>query len=172
MKKSTKTDHFHLPLINQVLDGLVGNNFFSFLHGFNGYNQIQISLKDQDKTTFTYPWGTFNYRFLPFDLCNAPTSFQSAVLSIFAELVHDLIEIYMDDFTPYGRDFLESLSNLGKVLKKFFEINLSLSLEKCEFSMNVGIVLGHSISQEGILVDPNKIAIIKKGPHSSKSKGC
>jgi len=61
LNKATKKDHFPLPFIDQVLDGLVGKMFFSFLDGFSGYNQIQINPKDQDKTTFTCPWGTFAY---------------------------------------------------------------------------------------------------------------
>jgi len=126
-------DHFPLPFIDQVLDGLEGKKFFSFLDGFNGYNQIQVSPEDQDKTTFACPWGTFS-------------TFQRAVLSIFYELVHDAEEIYMDDFTPFGCDFQEALSNLGKVLHKCIEMNLSLSPEKCEFLMIAGTVLGHSIS--------------------------
>lgn len=67
----------------------------------------------------------------------------------------------MDDFTPYGGDFEEALSNLGKVLDKCIEMNLSLGPEKCEFLMTVGTVLGHSISQR-LQVDPNKIAIIQR----------
>ena len=118
LNKATKKDHFPLPFIDQVLDGLAGKKLFSFLDGFSGYNQIQISPEDQDKTTFTCPWGTFAYRVLPFGLCNAPATFQRAALSIFFELVHDLVEIYMDDFTPYGSNFQEALSNLGKVLDK------------------------------------------------------
>ena len=120
--------------------------FFSFLDGFNKYNQTQISPEDKDQTTFTFPSGTFSYRVLPFGLCNAPATFQRAVLSIFAELFHDAIEIYMDDFTPYGCDFQEALSSLGKVLHKCIEMNLSLSPEKCEFLMIAGTMLGHSIS--------------------------
>ena len=116
LNKAIKKYHFPLPFIDQVLDGLVGNKLFSFLDGFSGYNQIQIYSEDQGKTTFTYPWGTFAYRVLPFGLCNSPITFQRVVLSIFAELVHDVVEIYMDDFTPYGCDFKEALNNLGKVL--------------------------------------------------------
>lgn len=133
LKKATKKDYFPLPFIDQVLDGLAGKKLFSVLDGFSGYNQIQISHKDQDKTTFTCPWGTFSYKVLPFGLCNSPSVFQRAVLSIFSYLVHDIVEIYMDDFTCYGSDFPESLSNLCKVLRKCIEMNLSLSLEKCDF---------------------------------------
>eukprot|EP00253_Pinus_taeda_P009982 PITA_09982 len=168
LNKATKKDHFPLPFIDQVLDGLAGKSFFSFLDGFSGYNQIQISLEDQDKTTFTCPWDTFAYPVLRFRLCNAPATFQRAVLSILAELVHDSVEIYMDDFTPYGSSFQEALSNLGKVLSKCIEMNLSLSLEKCEFLMTEGTVLGHTISRQGLQVDPNKVAIIKRVPPPQK----
>jgi len=138
LKKATKKDHFPLPFIDQVLDGLARKKCFSFLDEFNGYNQIQICPEDQDKTTFTCPWGTFSYRVLPFSLCNAPATFQRAVLSIFSELVHDVVEIYMDDFTPYGCDFQEALTNLRKVLHKCIEMNLSLNPKKCEFLMTEG----------------------------------
>eukprot|EP00253_Pinus_taeda_P007233 PITA_07233 len=74
----------------------------------------------------------------------------------------------MDDFTPYGSNFQEAFSNLGKVLNKCIEMNLSLSPEKCEFLMNEGIVLGHTISHQGLQVDPNKIVIIKKVPPPQK----
>jgi len=76
----------------------------------------------------------------------------------------------MDDFTPYGYDFQEALTNLGKVLHKCIEMNLSLSPEKCELLITEGIVLGHSISQQGVQVDPNKIAIIQRVPHPQKHR--
>ena len=66
LKKATHKDHFMLPFIDQVLDTLVGKNYFSFMDGFSGYNQIRISPEDQEKTTFTFPWGTFAYQVLPF----------------------------------------------------------------------------------------------------------
>jgi hypothetical protein len=76
LNKETLKDYFPLPFIDQVLDTLSGKQYFSFLDGFSGYNQIQIAPKDQEKTTFMCPWGTFSYRVLPFGLCNAPTTFQ------------------------------------------------------------------------------------------------
>eukprot|EP00253_Pinus_taeda_P027183 PITA_27183 len=74
----------------------------------------------------------------------------------------------MDDFTPYGSSFQESLSNLGKVLSKCIEMNLSLSPKKCEFLMTKGTVLGHTISRQGLQVDPSKVAIIKRVPPPQK----
>ena len=111
--------------------------------------------------------GTFTYHILPFGLCNAPATFQRAVLSIFAELFHDSVEIYMDDFTPYGSNFQEALTNLGKVLTKCIEMNLSLSPEKCEFLMTEGTVLGHQFLSKGYRWIPTRL-LSSKGSHLLK----
>ena len=116
IKKATLKDYFPFPIINQVLDTLSGNNYFSFLDGYSGYNQILIAPEDQDKTTFTCPWGTFAYRVFPFGLCNAPATFQRAVLGIFSDLMHDCVEVYMDEFMTYGNAFQEAFDHLEKVL--------------------------------------------------------
>ena len=160
LNKETQKDHFPLPFIDQVLDTLVGNKFFSFLDGFSGYNQIQIAPEDQDKTTFTCPWGTFAYRVLPFGLCNAPATFQRAILSIFSDLINEGLEVYMDDFTPYGDDFDPALDTLENVLQRCIATRLCLSHEKYYMMMTKGLILGHYISAAGIQVDPAKIQII------------
>ena len=157
LNRETFRYYFPLPFIDQVLDTLSGKQYFSFLDGYSGYNQIQIALEDQDKTNFTCPRGTFAYRVLPFDLCNALATFQRAILGFFLDLTHDCVEIYMDDFTVYGNTFEEALENLGKVLIRCQEANLALIHEKCKMMMTEGIVLGHHISSTGIKVDPTKI---------------
>ena len=117
MNKATQKDHFPLHFIDYVLDTLVGKRFFSFLDGFSGYNQIQIDPEDRDKIAFTYSWGTFAYKVQPFGLCNAPATFQRDIISIFSDLINEGLEIYMDDFTPYGEDFDQALETLEKVLE-------------------------------------------------------
>ena len=136
---------------------MAGKKFFSFLDGFSGYNQIQIAPEDQDKTTFTYPWGTFAYRVLPFGLCNAPATFKRAILSVFSDLINEVLEVYMDDFTPYEDDFKPALQMLEKVLQKCIATRLCLSHEKCHRMMTEGLILGHYISATRIQVDPTKI---------------
>jgi len=150
LNKATQKDHFPLPFIDQVLDTLVGNKLFSFLDGFSGYNQIQIAPEDQDKTTFTCPWGTFSYRVLPFGLCNALATFQRAIHSIFADLINEGLEVYMDDFTPYRDDFDPTLDTLEKVLQRCIATRLCLRHEKCYMMMTKGLILGHYISAAGI----------------------
>jgi hypothetical protein len=105
LNKFIKKDHFPPPFIDQVPYILVWKDYFSVIDGCNGYNNIQIGPEDQDKTTFTYPWAYFSYMVLLFGLCNALTTFQRVVLNIFLDLIHDIIEIYMDEFTPYGNSF-------------------------------------------------------------------
>ena len=116
LNKATLKDYFPLRFIDQVLDTLSGKQYFSILDGYSGYKHILITPEDQDKTTFTCPWGTYAYRVFPFGLCNAPATFQLAVLGIFSDLIHDYVEVYMDDFTAYGNTFQEALENLKKVL--------------------------------------------------------
>eukprot|EP00253_Pinus_taeda_P030624 PITA_30624 len=160
LNKATLKDYFPLPFIDQVLDTLAGKSSFSFLDGFNGYNQIRIASEDQDKTTFTCPWGTYAYNVFPFGLFNAPATFQRVVLAILVDLVHDCVEVYMDDFSVYDNSFEHALENLERVLKRCIEDNRSLSNEKCFMMLNEGIVLDHYISSQDIKVDPAKIQII------------
>jgi hypothetical protein len=162
LDKATYRYYFPLPFIDQLLDTLFGKIYFSFLDEFSGYNQIQISPEDQEKTKFTCPWGTYAYRVLPFGLCNALATFRRDVLAIFSDLTCDCVEVYMDDFTLYGDDFQQALDNLEKVLIRCKETNLSLNHEKYRMMPIEGIVLGHHISDTVIRVDPAKIEIISQ----------
>ncbi|GJX26103.1 retrovirus-related pol polyprotein from transposon TNT 1-94 [Tanacetum coccineum] len=75
LNDATRKDHFPLPFMDQMLERLAGNEFYCFLDGFSGYFQIPIDPQDQEKTTFTCPYGTFAYKRMPFGLCNAPGDF-------------------------------------------------------------------------------------------------
>ncbi|KAL4290705.1 hypothetical protein GQ457_14G017330 [Hibiscus cannabinus] len=161
LNKVTRKDHFPLPFIDQMLDRLAGKQFYCFLDGYSGYNQIAIAPEDQSKTTFTCPYETFAFRRMPFGLCNAPATFQRCMTAIFSDLNDDCLEIFMDDFSTFGDDFDNCLSNLEKVLIRCKETNLVLNWEKCHFMVDEGIVLGHKISSKGMEVDRAKIDVIK-----------
>ena len=83
LNAATRKDHFSLSFIDQMLERLAGLEYYCFLDGYSGYNQIPIAPEDQEKTTFTCPFGTFAYRRMPFGLCNAPATFQRCMLSLF-----------------------------------------------------------------------------------------
>ena len=76
LNKAIRKDHFPLPFLDQMLDRLAGHEYYCFLDGYSSYNQIGIAPEDQEKTTFTCPYGTFAFRRMPFGLCNAPDTFQ------------------------------------------------------------------------------------------------
>ena len=105
LNTTTRKDHFPLPFIDQILDRLAGHPHFCFLGGYSGYNKISIAPEDQEKTTFTCPFGNFAFRRMPFGLCNAPGTFQRCMMSIFFDLAEEVMEIFMDDFTVYGSGF-------------------------------------------------------------------
>ncbi|XP_071916278.1 uncharacterized protein [Coffea arabica] len=167
----TRKDHFPLPFLDQLLERIAGYEFYCFLDGFSGYNQIAIAPEDQEKTTFTCPYGTFAFRRMPFGLCNAPATFQRCMMAIFSDYIEKIMEIFMDDFSVYGSSFDHCLHNLELILQRCEETNLVLNWEKCHFMVKEGIVLGHKISSKGIEVDQAKIEVIEKLPPPSNVKG-
>ena len=116
LNEVTRKDHFPLPFIDQLLKRVSGHSFYCFLDGYSGYFQIEIALEDQEKTTFTCPFGTYAYRRMPFSLCNALATFQRCMLSMFSDMVERIMEVYMDDITVYGGNFEECLTNLEAIL--------------------------------------------------------
>jgi hypothetical protein len=99
----TRKDHFPLSFIDEILERLANHSFFCFLNGYSGYHQILIHLDDQSKTTFTCPYGTYAYCRMSFGLCNAPTSFQRCMMSIFFYMIEEIMEVFIDDFSVYGK---------------------------------------------------------------------
>ncbi|KAJ9546931.1 hypothetical protein OSB04_019474 [Centaurea solstitialis] len=154
-----------------MLERLAARAYYCFLDGYSGYNQIPIAPEDQQKTTFTCPYGTFAYRRMPFGLCNAPATFQRCMLAIFSDMVERTMEVFMDDFSVYGDSYDECLQNLEAVLQRCEDTSLVLNWEKCHFMVTEGIVLGHKVSEEGIEVDQAKVDIIRNLPYPTSVKG-
>ena len=161
LNSATKKDHFPLPFIDQILDRLAGSNYFYFLDGYSGYNQIAIHPDDQEKTTFTCPFGTFAFRRMPFGLCNAPVTFQRCMTTIFSDFLGDSLEVFMDDFSVFRNNFESYLAHLTKILEVCIRLRQVLSYEKSHFMVRVGVVLGHSVSGKVLEVDKAKIDVIQ-----------
>ncbi|GJX29740.1 reverse transcriptase domain-containing protein [Tanacetum coccineum] len=133
LNEATRKDHFPLPFMDQMLERLAGNKFFCFLDGFSGYFQILIECADQEKTTFTCPYGTYAYKRMPSGLCNAPATFQRCMIAVFQDMLETSMEAFMDDFSNW---------------------------EKCYFMVTKGIVLGNKVSNARLEVDKAKIDVI------------
>nr|GEW21054.1 reverse transcriptase domain-containing protein [Tanacetum cinerariifolium] len=147
--------------MDQMLERIARNEYYCFLDGFSGYFQIPIDPRDQEKTTFTCPYGTFAYRRMPFGLCNAPGNFQRCMLAIFHDMVEKTMEVFMDDFSVFGNSFENCLSRLDKMLQLCEDTNLSLNWEKNHFMVKEGIVLGHKFLKMGLRsTEPNSMSLL------------
>ncbi|RDY05611.1 hypothetical protein CR513_10529, partial [Mucuna pruriens] len=127
LNQATHKDHFPLPFIDQVVEKLSRRSHYCFLDKFSSYKQIHIALEDQHKITFTCPFGTFAYTCMPFALCNAPSTFQRCMTSIFSDFLQDCMEVFMDDFTMYADSFEACLSFYRRFIKNFSKLALPLS---------------------------------------------
>jgi hypothetical protein len=103
LNKVTKKDHFPLPFIDEMLGQLAKHSFFYFLDGYSSYHQIPIHPHDQSKTTFTCPYGTYAYHRMFFGLCNTLASFQRCMMSIFFDMIEEIMEVFIDNFSIYGK---------------------------------------------------------------------
>jgi hypothetical protein len=126
VNKVTKKDHYPLTFIDQMLERLSKKTHFCFLDGYSGFSQIVVKKEDQEKTTFTCPYGTYAYRRMPFGLCNAPATFQRCMSAIFHGFCEEIVEVFMDNFSVYGTSFDNCLHNLDKFLQRCEETNLVL----------------------------------------------
>ena len=111
-------DPFSTPFTDEVLEGVGGQEMYSFIDGFSSYHQIRIANEDRHKTTFVTEWGCFQYTAMPFGLKNAPAVFSRVVVAAFKDFIHKFLQVYMDDWTVYG-------------LIKDHLANLCLMLERC-----------------------------------------
>jgi hypothetical protein len=98
--------------MEQVLERLSNNSYYCFLDGYSGYTQIPIQPEDQEKTTFTCPYGAYAYKLLLFGLRNAAATFQEFVLKIFENFAENTVKVLMYDFVVYNNTFDKFLYNL------------------------------------------------------------
>ena len=110
-----------------MLERLAKHFFFCFLDGYSGYHQILIHPDYHRKTTFTCPYGTYAYRKMSFGLCNTPASFQRCMMSIFSDMIEEIMKVFINDFSIYGKTFNDCLENLDKVLQRCEEKHLVLN---------------------------------------------
>jgi hypothetical protein len=152
LNKACPKDNFPTPFIDQILDECVGSEVFSFMHGFLGYNQIQIKLEDQHKTTFICPWGTFAYRKVPFGLKNVGETFQRAMTFSFHDLKH-IVEAFLDDLCAHSRKRVDHSTHLRLVFERCRYYRIRLNPHKCILCIRSGRLLGFLVSEHGIMVD-------------------
>jgi hypothetical protein len=129
------------------------------MDGYSGYNQVKMVEKDQKKEAFISKWDAYAYKVMPFGLCNAPTTFQKVETKAFKEYLNKFMQEFLDNFSTYGSK-KNHLSQLQKCLEECKRKQISLNPKKCAFYVNLGVLRGHIICSDGLLVDHRKIIVI------------
>ncbi|XP_057453231.1 uncharacterized protein LOC130745105 [Lotus japonicus] len=164
LNRASPKDDFPLPHIDVLVDNTAHHSFFSFMDGFSGYNQIRMAPEDMEKTTFITLWGTFCYKVMSFGLKNAGATYQRAMVTLFHDLMHKEIEVYVDDIIAKSTTEEEHIANLHKLFERLRKFKLRLNPAKCTFGVKSGKLLGFIVSQKGIEVDPDKVRAIQEMP--------
>ncbi|KAA3453125.1 RNA-directed DNA polymerase (Reverse transcriptase), Ribonuclease H-like protein [Gossypium australe] len=157
LNKASPKDNFPLPHIDTLVDNTVGYSLFSFMYGFLGYNQIKMHSEDVEKTTFITLWGTFCYKVMPFGLKNAGATYQRVVVTLFHDMMHKEIEVYVDDMIATSRTEEEHIRVLRKLFLRLRKFQLKLNPTKCTFRARSGKLLGFVVSKRRIEIDSDKL---------------
>ena len=131
LNKSSPKDDFPLPHIDMLVDSMTGHSMFSFLDRFFGYNQIFMALEDMEKTSFITEWGTYCYRVMSFGLKNTGSTYQRAVTTLFHNMMHRDVEVYVDNIIVKSQDISYHLSALERFFEriKHFKLQVNPSIE-------------------------------------------
>ena len=159
-----------MPRIDQLVDATTGHPRMSFLDAFQGYHQILLALKDQEKTTFVTPTGNYHYKVLPFGLKNAGSTYQRMMTRMFEPQLGKSIEIYVNDMVVKSKVVFEHLGNLDSIFNILRKHKLCLNASKCSFGVGSGKFLGYMVTHRKIEVNPDQIKAINdlKPPRNAK----
>ena len=160
----TVKDVYPLPRIEDALARLNGAKVFSSLDLQAGYWQVPVAYADREKTAFITADGLWQFKVMPFGLCNAPGTFQRMMDQVLGDLRFSSCLVYLDDIIIYGKDFAEHQVRLEQVLRCLDSVGLKIKLKKCSFGEGRIGVLGHVVSAQGVEPDPAKIRAVKEFP--------
>ncbi|CAI7741297.1 unnamed protein product [Closterium sp. NIES-54] len=170
LNKQTIKNKYLIPKIDDLLDQLRGATVFSKLDLRSGYWQIRMADNSIHKTTFRTQYGSYEYLVMPFGLTNAPAIFQAKMNHILRALLDECVVMYLDDILIYSRDMKQHIEHLRRVFKILRRENFYVKLSKSEFALKKVQFLGHTVSAQGVHVDPKKIEAVRtwKTPENVK----
>jgi hypothetical protein len=164
LNDNTLKDKVPTPVIDELLDELEGQKYFSKLDLRSGYHQVRMHPDDIDKTSFRTHHGHFEFLVMPFGLCNAPSTFQALMNDILGNYLRKFILIFFDDILIYNKTWEDHLQHIRQVLALLQLNSVFLKRSKCSFGQTTAGYLGHIISDQGMAVDPDKIKAITSWP--------
>jgi hypothetical protein len=153
----TIKNKYPLPRIDVLFDQLVGTKVFSKIDLRSGYHQIKVRASDIPKTAFSTRSGLYEYLVMSFGLTNAPAYFMYLMNSVFMLELDKFVVVFVDDILVYSKNEAEHTKHLHTVLQRLRDHKLYAKLSKCDFWLREIKFLGHTISQDGVSVDPEKV---------------
>ena len=164
MNRASPKDNFPPPYIDTLVDNMAKHSLFSFMDGFSGYNQIRMASEDMKKTTFLTLWGTFCYKVMPFGLKNVGATYQRVMVTLFQDMMHKEIEVYVDDMIAKSQGEDDHVVNLKKLFERLRKFQLKPNPAKCIFGATSRKLLGFVVNKRGIELDPDKVRAIQDLP--------
>ena len=158
----TQKNTFPLPRIDDLHDQLTYARYFTKLDLYSGYHQIRIKQGDEHKTAFTSRYGTYEFLVMPFGLTNAPSTFQTAMNSLFFDSLDIFVIVYLDDILIYSKDKKTHVQHVERVLDRLREHKWFCKLKKCDFAETRVEYLGHIISHGTIAIDDTKMKAVRE----------
>ena len=146
--------------IDQLVDAIVGHPRMSFLDAFQGYHQILLASKDQEKMAFVTPIGNYHYKVMPFGLKNAGYTYQKMMTKMFEPQLGKNIEIYIDDMVVKSQEVSDHVDDLGNIFGTLRKHKLHLNASKCSFGVGSGKFIGYMVTHRGIEVNPDQVKAI------------
>ena len=170
LNRASPKDNFPLPHIDTLVDNMPKHSLFSFMDGFLGYNQIRMAPEDMEYTIFLTMWGTFCYKVMPFGLKNAGATYQRAMVTLFHDMMHKKIEVYVDDMIAKSHGEDDHVVNLRKLFERLRKFQLKLNPVKCTFGATSEKLLGFMVNKKGIEIDSDKVRVIQDLPSPRTQK--
>ena len=160
----TSKDSYPLPRIDDCFDALGGTTWFSSIDLQSGYWQVAMDPDSIDKTAFSCQSGLFQFRVLPFGVCNGPPTFQRLMEHVLSGLQWKICLLYLDDIIVFSKTFEEHLEKLSQVLSRIGKAGLKISPKKCHFFQHQVHFLGHVVSKDGVGTDWSKTQAVRDWP--------
>jgi hypothetical protein len=148
-----------ITFLDSILDSMAGHEMYSFMDSYSSYNQVKAEKEDKENKTFILEWGAYAYNVMAFGLCNVFATFQKVVTKTFKEYLNKFMQVFLDDFSVCGSK-KDHLGQLQKCLEECKQNGINLNLEKCAFCVNLSVILGHIVCNDGLLMDLRKITTI------------
>ena len=137
-----------MPKVEEIFSQLNGTKYFSMLDTRAGYHHIPLDEESIPKTTFTSPFGKYEYVKVPFELAQAPVFFQELMTCILKDF--NFAIAYLEDVIIFSKAAEEYLDHIKQVFKKLRSAHLSMKLSKCHIFTKEIWYLGHILSTKGI----------------------